>query len=223
VAIVHRMFDKGGADLFAHYGLVRTDGSPKPSYSAVRAWTHPIAAVAPRTTITSGPTGPTDRATPAFAFSSNETGSTFQCRVGGAPWAACRSPETIATVTDGAHTFYARAVDQANHVDATPARRPFKVDTVAPNTTITSGPSGPTADRTPTFAFRSSERGPIFRCSLDRLPYKSCVSPDTVPRLAPGSHTFRVQAIDRARNVDLSPASLAFKIGSTTPDLGHER
>ncbi len=44
VAIVHRMFDKGGTDLFAHYGLVRTDGSPKPSYSAVRAWTHPIAA-----------------------------------------------------------------------------------------------------------------------------------------------------------------------------------
>ncbi|MGH2657149.1 MAG: M4 family metallopeptidase, partial [Actinomycetota bacterium] len=43
----------------------------------------------PQTTITSGPSGPTDDSTPAFTFTSDEPGSTFSCRLDLAPFAAC--------------------------------------------------------------------------------------------------------------------------------------
>jgi hypothetical protein len=72
VAIVHRMFDTGGTDIWAHYGLIGTDYTPKPSYGAVSAWTHPIAArwMAPPTSPASlpirAPSSPW-RATPSSA------------------------------------------------------------------------------------------------------------------------------------------------------------
>jgi hypothetical protein len=43
VAIVHRMLDKSGGSIYAHYGLVRADYSPKPSYCAVGVWTYAFA------------------------------------------------------------------------------------------------------------------------------------------------------------------------------------
>ena len=114
--------------------------------------------VPPVTTINSGPSGPTNDSTPTYAFSSNEAGSTFECRVDGGAWALCTSPTTTAALTDGSHTFEVRATDPAGNIDATPEIRTITVDTVAPQTTIDSGPSGLTNDSTPTFTF-SSEPG----------------------------------------------------------------
>src|SRR5207248_2766126 len=45
----------------------------------------------PDTTIDSGPANPSNDATPTFAFSASETGSTFECRVDGGGWASCTS------------------------------------------------------------------------------------------------------------------------------------
>ena len=118
---------------------------------------------APDTTIDSGPSGPTSDATPTFGFSADQAGSTFECRVDGGAWGSCSTPETTASLTDGAHTFEVRATDPAGNVDPTPASRAFTVDTAAPETTIDSGPSGPTADATPTFAFSSDQPGSTLR------------------------------------------------------------
>ena len=43
VAIIHRMFDKEGTSQWAHFGLVRTDYSPKPSYCQTGVWTFSFA------------------------------------------------------------------------------------------------------------------------------------------------------------------------------------
>ncbi len=96
----------------------------------------------PDTTITAGPSGPTNDATPTFGFSASEAGSSFECRVDTAAFAPCSSPYITAALADGAHTFEVRAADAAGHVDQTPATRAFAVDTAAPQTTIDSGPSG---------------------------------------------------------------------------------
>jgi Zn-dependent metalloprotease len=81
----------------------------------------------PEATITSGPSGTTDDSTPTFGFSSDEPGSTFECRVDGVPFAACTSPHTTAVLALGAHTFEVQATDLAGNTQATPASRGFTV------------------------------------------------------------------------------------------------
>ncbi|MGH2653460.1 MAG: M4 family metallopeptidase [Actinomycetota bacterium] len=81
----------------------------------------------PQTTITSGPSGPTDDSTPTFAFTSDEPGSTFACRVDSAAFAACTSPHTTPTLAEGPHTFEVKAKDSSDNEDPTPATRAFTV------------------------------------------------------------------------------------------------
>ncbi len=183
---------------------------------ASRAFT--VDTVAPDTTIASGPSGPTNDATPTFAFSANQAGSTFQCRVDAGAWASCSSAHTTASLADGAHTFEVRATDPAANVDATPASRSFTVDTVAPQTTIDSGPSGPTNDSTPTFAFSASQAGSTFECRVDAGAWGSCLTPETTASLADGAHSFEVRATDPAGNVDATPASRSFTVDTSAPE-----
>ena len=85
----------------------------------------------PDTTITSGPLGTVTSASASFAFSSSETGSTFQCSLDGVALASCVSPVNY-TVADGSHTFRVQATDAAGNVDATPTSRTWTVDTTPP-------------------------------------------------------------------------------------------
>jgi hypothetical protein len=91
------------------------------------------------------------------------------------------------------------------------ASRSFTVDTVPPDTSITSGP-GTTNDPTPTFAFSSSQAGSGFSCKVDSGPYTPCSSPKPTSRLADGSHTFYVRASDPAGNTDATPATRSFTV-----------
>src|ERR687888_145135 len=59
----------------------------------------------------------------------------------------------------------------------------------------------------------------MFECSLDAVGFYPCTSPRTYDDLAPGSHTFRVRAIDAAGRVDLSPASLTWTVPAPTADV----
>ncbi|HYU59596.1 MAG TPA: hypothetical protein VEK39_02450 [Solirubrobacterales bacterium] len=81
---------------------------------------------APETTITSGPKDKTKKKTAIFEFSSNEAGSTFECSLDGATFAACSSPHTV-KVKKGRHTFSVRAKDAGNNVESTPATDEWKV------------------------------------------------------------------------------------------------
>ena len=177
---------------------------------AARAFT--VDATAPNTTITGGPTGMTSDNTPSFSFNSNEGGSTFQCRVDNGSFGNCTSPRTVSRLNDGSHTVAVRATDRAGNVDASPATRSFVVDATAPNTSITSGPSGSITDITPTFAFKSSEAGGSFQCKLDGGAFAACASPKTTPPLALGNHSFYVRAIDGAGHTDPSPAVRGFTV-----------
>jgi hypothetical protein len=172
----------------------------------------------PETTITSGPSGKTNDATPTFSFSSSEAGSTFECRVDGAAFTPCSSPNTLVSQSEGTHTFTVRATDAAGNTDPTPAVRIFIVDTHAPNTTITAGPSGQTNDATPTFSFSSSEAGSTFECRVDGAAFTPCSSPTTLAAQSDGSHTFRVRATDQAGNTDNSPAVRSFTVDTHAPE-----
>jgi hypothetical protein len=96
-------------------------GNADPS-PAGRGFTSDTAA--PDTTIDSGPAGRTTDLTPSFGFSSTEPGSSFECRVDAAAFAACSAPFT--TRARGRHAFEVRATDAAGNHDPSPARRSFR-------------------------------------------------------------------------------------------------
>jgi hypothetical protein len=83
----------------------------------------------PQTTINSGPQGFATTSTATFAFSANEVGSTFECQLDGAAFAACTSPTSYAGLADGPHTFAVRATDTAVNTDPTSATRAWTIDT----------------------------------------------------------------------------------------------
>jgi Ca2+-binding RTX toxin-like protein len=62
----------------------------------------------------------------SFAFASSEAGSSFRCRLDGAPYAACRSPRSY-RVGLGRHSFRVYAVDPAGNRDSSPVRIAFRV------------------------------------------------------------------------------------------------
>ena len=166
----------------------------------------------PETKITSGPSGPTSATSATFAFSSDDSAATFQCRMDDGGWSACSSGKAYSSLSQGQHTFRVRAKDASGTADPSPAKRTWKVDTVAPKTTITSGPKSPTKSRTATFTFSSSESGSTFECRLDGGSWQTCSSPKTYSGLNKGTHTFRVRAVDEAGNVDGSPATRTWTV-----------
>ena len=174
----------------------------------------------PETQIDAGPSGTITTATASFSFSS-ELGAVFQCSLDGAAFSSCTSPQAYSSLAEGLHTFAVRATDPAGNVDPTPATRSFTVDTLPPDTTITSGASGPTNDSTPTFGFSSSQTGSTFECRFDSAAFAPCSGPGAThtptAALADGAHTFAVRAKDPAGNIDPTPATRAFTVDTQAP------
>lgn len=85
-------------------------------------------------------------------------------------------------------------------------------DTTPPQTKIVKGPGKKLAEGKAKFSFRSSKSGSHFTCKLDKRKAKACISPKRYAGLKPGSHTFKVWAIDAAGNKDPTPAKRRFKV-----------
>lgn len=113
--------------LFLHTsGPFSCDSNPV-SWTATTS-TPPPDETPPNTKISSGPSGKTSKHKATFRFASTEAGSTFQCKLDGKKWANCKSPKTYKGLKDGKHVFRLKAIDAAGNVDATPAKRSWRVD-----------------------------------------------------------------------------------------------
>ena len=189
----------------------------------------------PETQIDSGPSGPTNDATPSFAFSSDETPVTFRCRFDTDAFAPCSGPGDTHTppqnLAEGAHTFEVKATDASANEDATPASRGFTVDTVAPvppQLTATN-PVSPSSDANPK-VIGTSEAGSVVRIysTSDCTPPGSPAASGTAAQLAsPGitasatvdaTTIYRATATDAAGNVSGCSSPLAYVHDSGPPD-----
>ena len=80
----------------------------------------------PDTKITRKPGATTRDRTPTFGFQATVAGATFQCKLDGGSFKACRSPFTTKTLTFGRHTVKVRAI-AGGLTDPSPAKFSFKV------------------------------------------------------------------------------------------------
>jgi hypothetical protein len=83
----------------------------------------------PVTTITAGPANlsKTTSTSATFEFTSDEAGSTYECRLDGGTWEPCTSPKEYTNLSLLGHTFEVYAIDLAGNPDPTPEKRIWKV------------------------------------------------------------------------------------------------
>jgi hypothetical protein len=90
----------------------------------------------------------------------------------------------------------------------------INADTTPPETVLElSGPTGTVITNSARFAFSSSDADVAsFECSLDGAPFETCTSPKDYTNLSVVQHTFSVRAVDKAGNIDPTPASRSWTI-----------
>ena len=181
------------------YMLFITDANGVPSIARIVTVQDNIDTGAPTATITSKPSSSTNSTAPSFGFTASETGSSFSCRLDGGAFAPCFSPKGYTGLADGQHTFEVKATDPAGNTGTVDAFT-WTIDTVAPSTAITTKPTNPSRDSSPSFAFLANETGSSFSCRLDGGAFAPCFSPKGYTGLADGQHTFEVKATDPAGN-----------------------
>ncbi len=180
--------------------------------------TFTLDATPPHTTISAGPPNPSGTSSASFTFFSSVENSTFSCKLDTGAWTSCSSPSSYSGLQDGSHTFSVRATDPWGNTDPQPASYTWTIDTSAPDTAISSGPSGVVAARTASFTFFASTPGSTFACSLDAKSWAACSSPASYSGLANGQHTFRVRATDPFGRTDATPASDTWTVQVSAPD-----
>jgi PKD repeat protein len=184
------------------------------------------------------PGGTAPATAPTAAFTATQASSPalttqFTDTSTGSPtsWAWDFGDNSTSTATSPSHTYaaagtYTVTLTATNTTGSNTASKAVTVtaatsgDTTPPDTAITSsGPTGTVTATSASFAFTSSETGSTFQCKLDAGAYAACTSPKGYTGLAAGSHTFSVQAKDAAGNLDATPATRTWTIG-TTPGQG---
>ena len=194
------------------------DGSPA-SYE----WT--VDTEAPDAQIANHPAAFSNSAVATFQFSGEDgAGSgvaSFQCKLDEASFTACSSGVEYTGLSEGAHKFEVRAIDNAGNVDASPAAYEWSVDTIAPNTQIEANPAALVNSAKAKFEFSGEDPGgsgvASFQCKLDEASFAACASGIEYTELGEGAHEFEVRAIDNAGNVDGTSASYEWSVDLTAP------
>jgi uncharacterized repeat protein (TIGR02059 family) len=189
------------------------------SFSGTRSFT--VDTTAPSVpTIDAGPAGgSTSGKDVSFSFSDGESGVTFEVQLDSGGWTAATSPHAFTNLSDGSHTFEARAKDALDNTSA-PRTRTWTVDaTPPPAPTIDSGPAAAaysTAD--PSFGFSDTEGGVTFEVRLDGGAWSSATSPKSYSGLSEASHTFAVRATDAYGNTS-GATSRTWNVDATSPTV----
>ena len=142
-------------------------------------------------------------------------------------WHGCPSPWQVKLVEEGLFAFEVRAIDRAGNTDPSPDVHFFGGvgDFDAPDTFFTLTPPNPSSGTNAVFGFSGNDGAGTpaqfleFECRIDTLnpeAWLECTSPASFSNLAPGEHTVQVRAADGADNVDPTPATYTWTVGTPT-------
>ena len=227
----------------SHTFYVRARDTATNTDPSAASYTWTIDTTPPTTTI--GPTMPaanTQSSSATFDLGSSEPGSTFECRLDGALFAACTNPASYAALGDGTHTFDVRATDQAGNLDTSPASYSWKIDSVAPSTpTLTAPADALTTNGLPqlraTFAdgtaggdsgtvefqlcSSSAPAGascaPVVQSVTSGLVSNGGTASATPAALVDGTHHWQARAVDVAGNQSGWSATRSFQLDTSLP------
>lgn len=179
----------------------------------------------PFTTIATHPNAASNDPTGDFTFTNTRDPVTYECRLDdGTTWTACDPSYTTPALDDGSHTLRVRAtasaLDGGVFVEDPPVIFTWTVDTVPPETEITSNPPGRSTSPTATFTFDSSEDPVTYECRIDGGDWAACTATFTTAPLPNGVHTLSVRSKDAAGNVDATPATSTWEIAAMVIDGG---
>ncbi len=167
--------------------------------------------VAPLTTITGGPTGPTNNTTPTFTFMSPDADVTrFECLVDGIDEgvAGCSPGVPQPELADGPYVFRVRALDAAPGAGPWTIQA-FSVDTMFPQVNV--------SGTHPSFTLSATE-AVAFECAIDQGEFAPCSSPYTPPALPNGPYLLLVRGTDAAGNS--STTEYPFMVAPTAAAAG---
>lgn len=222
-----------GYDNYEWWGMVRpVDNATSPDIMQPRTVMDFLkGTVLPDTTLPDGSllinNGDTYATSPAVTLTLNcsDTGgsgcSKMQLSTDGTNWGAVQKYQTTApmllTAGDGVNTVYVRYIDNANYMSGAFSDT-IILDTVSPETTITSGPTQPGSQIKDAYFTFVSEADAVFECKLNYSQFAACSSPATYLKLPVGAYKFFVRAMDPAGNYDPAPAEYDWNVVTdTTP------
>jgi|GEM_PF-1669067 len=211
----------------SHSLLVRAvdaagNADPTPAFAV---WV--VDATVPETTILVGPDATSQSASAVFVFGASVAGSDFYCVLDPTPspptldgFADCDADEVYTDLAEGAHSLWVYAVSPAGVADPTPASHHWVIDTAAPDTILTSGPSGVVATDRADFTYTADDDAiSTFVCRVDGgAAYPCDGGAAALDDLDEGDHLFAVAAVDAAGNADPSPALRVWRVDLTAPD-----
>ena len=177
----------------------------------------------PDTAFISTPANPSNERRGSFSFSSANGGDLFECSTDSAEFVPCTSPYgfDFSALSDGDHSFEARAVDLAGNRDASPAQYSWSIKTNAPIPILSEMPVSPTNATSASVKVGGTDVT-VYKYRLDDGPYS-----DETPvaegielrALSEGEHTLRVIARDTAGNwqVEADAAMAGWTVDTTPP------
>ena len=193
----------------------------------------------PQTTIDIQAARPERQPDAAFTYASNEAGSSFECSLDGAAFAACPAERhhLLAASPTAPTRFQVRAIDPSANIDPDPGRLQLRgrrrgrtlaprrrlhrhrrrhARPRSPQTILAGKPAAKTHDRTPTFRFRSDTAG--AELPVRRRPRSVQALPLAVHDQAaePGPAHLLGAAVIAAGSVDPTPASSASRWSGAT-------
>ena len=167
-------------------------------------------------TIDAAPALVSNDTNPTFSFSDVDPGVTFNCRLDKGAFPPCTSPKSYASLAEGPHTFYVKAVNALGDESAA-ASYTWTIDTTPPPApAISSGPPNPSGSGSAHFVFSDAEASVGFACRLDGGAYAPCSNPQDYA-VADGEHTLVVEAVDAAGNASGPSAPYSWTVDTVNP------
>ncbi len=200
------------------YSLTATDRAANESDAATRTVT--VDTDDPDTpTITAGPNGPVNTASPQFSFT-GETSATFECALDTGDFEPCTSPKPYSGLAEGNHVFGVRQIDAAGNGSDTRTRS-FSVDFTPPGAPAIA-PMGALQNGRTVNVSGTAEGGATVAIAEGATKLAEVTASvggawaRALQDVVDGAHTYSVTATDAAGNVS-SVSSVTVTVDTVAP------
>tara|TARA_B100000683_G_scaffold277743_1_gene338514 strand:+ start:115 stop:4392 length:4278 start_codon:yes stop_codon:yes gene_type:complete len=187
-----------------HYFEVRATSSEGLQEMAAQLFEWEVDLTPPDTVFETDTASPTNQVAATFSFETESDVAAFECAAQNDSFNSCSSPWTVQG-QEGENQIQIRAIDDVGNVDPSPAVFQWTIDTVAPRSTIVTGPPELSTESQVTIEVTVDEETSGFECTLNDLEWGACRASNVVNNLSHGRHVFHLKAVDLAGNIEENP------------------